>query len=328
MSVQELLRAFKALSDERRLDMIRLLHQGELSVGELARVLEMAQSGVSRGLELLRQAGLVRSRRQGGWTYLRLNSEHPLVAELLGGALGGEELPDGLRQRLREVLDERRSRSRDFFDGHSGRWDELRRALLDEQPGMRALDALIPPGLRVADLGTGTGAMLPRLVEAGCRVLALDASPRMLALARTRVRELGLHGVEFLQGELEHLPLAGGALDATLAALVLHHTARPAAALREMARVVRPGGVVLVIDLCDHDQEWLRQEQADCWLGFSREELMEWLAAAGLTRCRYAVTGAASLPGLPEGRGGALKLFVASGRKPLTENTEKKQQVS
>lgn len=315
-AMQELQLSFKALADERRLEMLRLLHEGELSVGELARIQQMAQSGVSRSLGLLKRAGLVRSRRQGGWTYLRLNTEHPLVVQILAGEFAREELPEELRRRLREVLEERMARTRAFFDDHSESWDGLRRSLLDQQPSWLALDALVPRGLRVADLGTGTGSMLPRLVEAGCRVLALDASPRMLGLARARARELRLAGVDFLRGELEHLPLADGTLDAAMATLVLHHVARPGAAIAEMARVVRPGGSVVVIDLGSHDQEWLRQEQADYWLGFSQEEMLEWLRAARLESCRYTVAGPVAIPGPSGGKPAGLCLFQAVGRKP------------
>ncbi|MCU0683952.1 MAG: metalloregulator ArsR/SmtB family transcription factor [Polyangiaceae bacterium] len=302
---------FRALADETRLLLLAALLDEELSVGELAEVVQAAQPGVSRHLGALREAGLVALRKQGTASFYRLGADEPLLEGPFGEALRRLSAEHKLARRVERVLARRRAKSQAFFD-RADDWDTLRAGLFAESVGFASLLPLVAPGLTVADIGTGTGGMLPYLAEVADRIVAVDLSGEMLRRARARADELGLGAkVSFERGELEALPLESAAVDAAFASLVLHHAPRPAAALAEMARVVRPGGVVVVIDLVAHGHEWLRDEQADIWLGFGRDELLGLFARAGLADARHRVVSRVE----PAGRGGApIELFVASGR--------------
>jgi SAM-dependent methyltransferase len=305
---------FRALTDETRLLLLAALLDEELSVGELAEVVQAAQPGVSRHMGALREAGLVVLRKQGTASFYRLSADEPLLGGAFGEALRRLSAEHKLGRRVERVLSRRRAKSQAFFD-RADDWDTLRAGLFTESVGFASLLPLIARGLTVADIGTGTGGMLPYLAEIADRIVAVDLSAEMLRRARARAESLGLDNVTFERGELEALPLASASVDAAFASLVLHHAPRPAAALAEMARVVRPGGAVVVVDLMAHGHEWLRDEQADVWLGFGRDELRALFERAGLAEPRHNVVSRVE----PSGRGGApLELFVASARVPRT----------
>ena len=167
----------------------------------------------------------------------------------------------------------------------------------------------MPPGLRVAEVGTGTGILARELAGLGCSVVAVDHSPRMLEAARANLDEAGVHGVELRQGTAEALPLSDASVDAAFAHMVLHYLASPADAVREMARVTKPGGVVVVVDFERHDREWMREALGVVWLGFPAGDVTGWLADAGLEEPRCQLDPDASSRELP-------RTFIASGRKP------------
>ena len=144
------------------------------------------------------------------------------------------------------------------------------------------LEAALPPCQRLLEVGLGTGGLLPLLRRRAQQVVGVDQSPAMLQQAAQRVAELNLHGIDLRLGEMTHLPLADGEAQGAVLNMVLHHAPQPVAVFRELARVVAPGGRVLVADLQRHDQEWVREEIADQWLGFERLELQDWLQRSGL----------------------------------------------
>lgn len=301
---------FKALADETRMVLLAALLEDELSVGELAEVVQAAQPGVSRHLQALAKAGLVTSRKQGTTTFYRLVSEDPLLDGAFGDDLRKTAAQRSLASRVERVLSRRKHKSQAFFD-QADDWDTLRQDLFDASAGFASLAPLVRPNLVVADIGTGTGGMLPYLGEISAKILAVDLSPGMLRRARVKARALGLEHVEFLQGDLASLPIDTASVDAAFASLVLHHAPRPAAAIAEMTRIVRPGGSVVIVDLLAHGHDWLREEQADVWLGFSKDELSSMLERAGLIDRRFRVASrVASRAGAP------LELFIASGRRP------------
>ncbi|MFI5320594.1 MAG: class I SAM-dependent methyltransferase, partial [Myxococcota bacterium] len=173
----------------------------------------------------------------------------------------------------------------------------------------RALQRLIPRGLRVLDLGTGTGALARERAGAGWDVVAVDHSPRMLEAAREKLAAAGAERVELRAGDATALPLANGEVDAALAHMVLQYLASPADAIGEMARVVKPGGSVVAIDFVKHEREWMRQELGVVWMGFAQDEIARWLESAGLQRVRVeAQPAAARNADLPA-------TFIASGVK-------------
>ena len=264
MSADALQKVFKTLADPTRLRILALLAREELAVHELMEVLEMAQSRISRHLGILREAGLVRDRRDGTFVFYRMA---PPDAEawqgawgLVDSALRGDPVAEGDLATLEGVLAARAARSRDFFDSVGPEWDALRKVLGDDLLRARSLARLVPAGLTVADVGTGTGVLALELARLGLRVVAVDHSPRMLDAARVKLEREGVGDVELRQGEASALPLTDGEVDAAFAHMVLHYLPSPAEAVREMARVVKPGGHVVVVDFVRHDREWMRDE--------------------------------------------------------------------
>jgi ubiquinone/menaquinone biosynthesis C-methylase UbiE len=179
-----------------------------------------------------------------------------------------------------------------FFESVSGDWDELRSTFYNEG----VIDALadragVGPDTRVLDVGTGTGFIAAGLAPRAGSVVGVDSSPAMLAVAAANVRALGLGNVTLVEGGLDALPLAADSVDAAVANMVLHHAPDPTAMLTEMARVVRPGGIVAVTDEVEHSYEWMRTEQADLWLGFAATDVAGFFGQSRLVEYGYAALG-------------------------------------
>lgn len=276
-----------AVSDATRLRLLRLLLREELNVQDLVAVLELRQPSVSRHLSVLRDSGWVQQRREGTFSWYRAARQHaellPVVAEL-AEQLDTAEADDA---RLATVLADRDARGRELFAGMADQWDQIRRQY--EHPDLQAgmVTALVPAGLRVVDVGTGSGALLPLLAAAADRVDAVDHSAALLARARRRCREAGHENVHFHESDARQLPFDDDLFDAAYSSMVLHHLKRPQEALRELARVTRPGGRVVVVEFSRHNLGWMRDELAHRWLGFERTELEGWLGEAGLVPRRW-----------------------------------------
>ena len=290
------LEIFRALADDVRLRLLNAVLAAELSVAELVEVMGLPQSTVSRHLRPLRESGLLETRREGTSVYYRR-----------GAALSDREFASLLERRLRElgtaerdakavrsVLDQRRKRSREFFEKVAGRYGEL------TQPGggWPALAAGLAAGFSgrtVLDLGCGEGALTLLLARFAKRVTAVDQSKAMLRHVRARAKDDGLADhVETVEGDLERVPLPDAGHDAVFLSQALHHAARPAHAIREAARLLNPGGHLVVLDLARHAQDWVRSEWADQWLGFEEDELRAWMGEAGLTPLRVQRLGEAA----------------------------------
>ena len=315
---------FRLLGDEARLRLLRLLSLERLNVSELTGILGIAQSGVSRHLGLLKEAGLVSEQRDGGYTYFRLASEiaadgngaAPLAALLAAefAALGRSAIGKADEARLEEV---RRLR-KENFDIHAGP-DTNERQLV---PGRswaawsRALGHLLPP-LRVADLGCGEGYLTIEASRWAGRVIAVDRSAVVLKRARSLATRRRVRNVIWKRGELERLPLRNASVDVALLSQALHHAKDPARALGEAARIVVPGGRVLVLDLRQHDEGWVRERLGDRWTGFTDEELGTLLEGAGLTNVKVAV-GARRV-------GDPFTVLIASGTKPSKSGPTRKR---
>ena len=313
-TLTEWINRFRALGDETRLDLLGALLTEELSVGELAEVVRLAQPGVSRHLSALRDAGLVVARKQGPATFYRILPDEPLLQGPMKSDLRRRSVELGIPARVEHVVARRRSRAEAFFDKKAGSWDALRAQLFADSAALWSLLPLIPRGLRVADIGTGTGSMLPQLAEIASTITAVDLSTEMLRRAKARAKKLGLDNVNFLKGDLGALPIETASMDAAFAVLVLHHAPSPAQAVAEMARILRPGGTLVVVDLCAHGHEWLRKEHGDVWMGFTADEVLAHMAKAGLVETRLNVVSRAEVSG--KGLKTPLELFVASGRLP------------
>lgn len=280
------------LSDLARVRVLRLLDQQELSVGELALALQLPQSTVSRHLKQLLDQHLVMKRSEGTASLYRLATAdlNPAAHDLwmlLRNRLGPSTTFTHDDARLQQVLAERRTDSRSFFGRIAGEWDELRGELFGELFTLESLLSLIDPEWIVADLGCGTcnGAeLIAPLVK---QVIAIDREPAMLQAAQTRLGRAGIRNVDFHQGELTAIPIDDNSLDAALIILVLHHLPEPALAIAETARVLRPGGVALIVDMVQHDRESYGHTMGHRHLGFSESDVRAWAEKAGLVLQRF-----------------------------------------
>ncbi len=302
---------FRLLGDEARLRLLRLVAAERLNVSELTAILGLAQSGVSRHLGLLKDAGLVSESREGGFTYYRIaadvrdgDRQGPLwpLLEAEFAASGSDRAVRADDARLQEVLRLRKEN----FETHGGERGQL-------VPGRswaawsRALGHLLPR-LVVADLGCGEGYLTLEAARWAERVVAVDRSDAVLKQARALARRRKVTNVVWKRGEIEQLPLDDGSVDVALLSQALHHAAEPGRALAEAARIVRPGGRVLVLDLRVHDQAWVRERVGDRWLGFEDAALDRLMTGAGLEEVRVGV-GARKA-------GGPFTVLAASGVKP------------
>lgn len=302
-----------SLADPLRLRMLRVLEQEELSVGEIASVVQLPQSTVSRHLKVLSDHHWLARRSVGPATLYRmvlddLGVESRSVWTAVRGQLegGGELREDG--RRLAAVLAERRLDTQAFFGRVAGEWDAIRGRLFGSEFTLKAMLALLPRRWAVADVGCGTGNAAELLAPHVERVVAVDRSEAMLDAARKRMRSF--RNVEFASGTLERMPLADRSVDAAVCVMVLHHVPEPAAGLREIARVLRPdraGGVVLIVDMVEHDREEYRRTMGHLHLGFSERTVQGLFQQAGLVDGRVW-----ELPSDPDARGPGL--FAATAR--------------
>lgn len=280
----EPLNIFRALADDARLRLLNAVLAAEMSVAELVEIIKMPQSSVSRHLKPLRDSGLLETRREGTSIYYRrgpLLEDRELTA-VLERRLGELATARSDAAVIRRVLDQRRKRSKDFFEKIAGRYGEL------TQPGggWSALATGLAAGFSgkaVADLGCGEGALTLLLARFAKSVAAVDQSKAMLRLVRSRVKDAGFAAhVQAVESDFEKIALPSGSFDAVFFSQSLHHAAQPERAVREAGRLLRKGGTLVILDLARHDQEWVRTEWADQWLGFDEEELRLWMHGAGL----------------------------------------------
>lgn len=276
-----LLDSLSALADPTRCRLLLLLELQELTVSELCAVLQLPQSTVSRHLKTLADAGWAASRRDGTSRYYSLTLEGDQVEmwQLARRQLLGRPGFEHDRRRLERVLARRSETSQQFFEASAGEWDRLREELFGGAFALGALVGLLPREWVMGDLGCGTGVLLPALAPFVARVIGVDGSEVMLESARARTRDLA--NVELKRGALEALPLEDASLDAATLMLVLHHVPTPAHAIAEAARVLKPNGRLLIVDMAPHEREEYRQEMGHVWLGFSDEQLTRWLQQAG-----------------------------------------------
>jgi len=308
-----------ALADTLRSRMLLVLDRRELTVSELCAVLQLPQSTTSRHLKTLGDAGWVASRPDGTRRLYRLDpaaldEDARSLWALARASVGACPAARQDARRLAPVLARRRTRSREFFEGAAAEWDRTRDRTFGTRFHLHGLLGLLAPNLEVADLGCGTGPISEALAPMVRRVVAVDASEAMLSAARRRLERFD--NVELRAGELEALPIADGAVDAATLVLVLHHVAEPARVLSEAARILRPGGLVAIVDMLAHERADYERDMGHVWMGFDRERIGGFLRDAGLGACRFA-----ELPADPdvEGPGLFVCTVVAEGsrkRKP------------
>ncbi len=297
-----------ALSEPLRLRVCRLLEQQELSVGEIARIVQLPQSTISRHLKVLGSSGWLQRRTDGTAALYRLDGEMlPATAQALWQAVRETVTRDVQAaeddRRLERVLAERRTDSQSFFSRLGGEWDAVRDELFGRAFAGRALLGLLPRHWTVADLGCGTGAATALIAPFVASVIAVDQSETMLEAAQARLA--GAANVRCVAADLEALPLETSSVDAAVCMLVLHHVENPGAVLAEMRRILRPDGTAVVVDMAAHQRQEYRQTMGHRHLGFAEGEMAGLLTAAGFWAGRIV-----HLPAEAEARGPSL--FVAT----------------
>ncbi len=306
-----------ALADLTRSRLLLVLERDALTVNELCQVLRLPQSTVSRHLKVLADEGWVSARAEGTSNRYRaaLRELDPAARQLwhlVGGEVGQSPAARQDATRLRGVLAERSTRSREFFATSAGQWDQLRRELFGAGVERAALPALLDDRWVVGDLGCGTGQMTASLAPFVSRVIAVDGSAPMLAAARKR---LAPHAnVELRRGELEALPIDDGALDAAVLSLALNLAPEPVRVLAEAARVLRPGGKLLVVDMTPHERIDLAESLGQLWPGFDADAVTSLARRAGFDRVTYH-----PLPADPAAKGPTL--FAAVLRRGADSST-------
>lgn len=304
---ETLLAWMEALADATRLRLLRALERGELSVLELCEALAVPQSTASRHLKHLADHGWLRVRREGTQGFYGLSPELPAGARKLWlvARSESEDWPAVRQDAARlQAVRARRDGAHRFFAGAAGAWDELRARVYGRAFNQAALLALLPSRWTVADLGCGTGALTAELAPHVREVIAVDRSAAMLRAARRRAG--AAENVEWHEADLGALPLADGRCDAALLVLVLAYQEDPAPVLSEAARILRPGGRLVVLDAARHLDEELRRRMGQLRPGFEPDELALLVKGAGLPRPH-----ARALPPEPGAKGPGLVLCTA-----------------
>jgi ubiquinone/menaquinone biosynthesis C-methylase UbiE/DNA-binding transcriptional ArsR family regulator len=300
----------RAAGEPTRLRILALLAAEELSVLELCRILDQSQPRVSRHLKLLAEAGLVERFPDGAWVFYRLATGpgHELVGRALALVDPADTVARRDAERLTAIHAERSTDAAAYFARNAARWDEIRSFHVAEDKVEAAiLAAAGGQGVgRLVDLGAGTGRMLTLLGGKAQSCLGLDLSQQMLNIARTHINEAGLKA-ELRHGDIFSTRLPDGCADLVTVHQVLHYLSDPAAAVAEAARLVAPGGRLLIVDFAPHKLEVLREQDQHRRLGFSDEEILRWLAAAGL-----AGEVRETLP--PKGEGLTVKIWTGERR--------------
>lgn len=287
LNLDESVEVLKAAGEPTRLRLVALLAQGDLTVSEMTEILGQSQPRISRHLKLLSEAGLVERYQEGAWAYFKLIGEglrEKLVQTVLAITSRSDSVLERDVERLKAIKQARADRAQAYFSANAEDWNELRKLHVPEDQveaeilrllGGNPFDALL-------DLGTGTGRLLDLLSDKYRRGIGVDASRDMLSIARSQLDDAGILHASVRQGDIFNLPLEREGFDVVTIHQVLHFLHDPAPALAEAARMLAPGGRLLIVDFAPHRLEVLRTDHAHARLGFAHEAVGEWLTQAGL----------------------------------------------
>jgi len=287
LGLDALVDVLKAAGEPTRLRLLALLAAGDLTVTDLTEILGQSQPRISRHLKLLGEADLIDRYQEGAWAYFRLKQEGKaasLVRMLLQHSSGNDPviLRDG--ERLSSVKRQRAERAQAYFSRNAAEWDELRRLhAADEEVDAAVIKLIGNQSIHsLLDLGTGTGRILQLLSGLYRRAIGVDASRDMLSVARANLDKSGITKASVRHADILNLPFEGQDFDLVTIHQVLHFFDQPEIAINEAARMLAPGGRLMVIDLAPHGLEYLRDEHAHVRLGFSHQSMSDWLRKAGL----------------------------------------------
>ncbi|MFL5266278.1 MAG: ArsR/SmtB family transcription factor [Stellaceae bacterium] len=285
--MDHLLAALRAIAEPTRLRLVALCARGELTVSELTQILGQSQPRVSRHLKLLCEAGLLDRFREGSWVFYRMSQTGPvsgLARQLVATCDDSDPTMALDLQRLSAIKRQRADLASAYFRENAARWHRIRSLYVDEIEVEEALSEIVGAAdpRDLLDIGTGTGRILEILAPRVERALGIDQSREMLSVARVNLERAGLENASVRLGDMYQLALPDDSFDAVVIHQVLHYADRPAAAIAEAARVLRPTGILVLVDFAPHSLEFLRDEHAHRRLGFSDAEVAEWCRATGL----------------------------------------------
>lgn len=330
--MEQLLTGLRAAGEPTRLRLLAILARSELTVTELTQILRQSQPRVSRHLKLMCEAGLLDRFREGSWVFYRRaqsGAGMKLAALLTNLVPTGDQTIARDLERLEAVRAARAERAAAFFRVNVDQWNRIRSLHVPEAKVEQALVELGLPGEAnegldsFVDLGTGTGRMIELIGPRARTSLGIDLSPEMLAFARATLEQSGIEHCSLRQGDLYDLPLQDGTADLVTLHQVLHYLDEPAAAVAETARILKPGGRLLIADFAPHDLDFLREEQAHRRLGFSEDEVRGWLSQAGLD-----VTEVRRLPPPEGGEGAVLTVVIYAADKPSAHGAQRRRKAA
>lgn len=328
----DLVRTLKAMADPVRLRVLAVVSEGELTVGEVQEVVPSVQSSVSRNLAILREAGFVQDRKDGTNVYFSLRQDMPDEARELFKSLQPrlEQLPESKqdRARLQDCRRRRLNRSQNYFESLAGDWERVRKSYFDDRVASLAIEKLLPSNLVIADIGCGTGSLTFELARFARRVIGIDQSPEMLRHARKVAQAKEIGNVEFRPGDALKLPLERLSVDAAFSVMVLHFLPDPEGAIAELCRITRPGGIVVVLDLVAHNQEWMREQMAHRWLGFEQTSIENWFRQARVTDVDYELTGAYAGEKMARNGNRPVEIFIARAALPIASRNSRPKRVA
>ncbi|MCZ4280931.1 metalloregulator ArsR/SmtB family transcription factor [Kiloniella laminariae] len=294
-----LLKGLQSIAEPTRLRVLGLCAHAELTVSELVHILGQSQPRVSRHLKLLMEAGLLERNQEGNWAYFRLSEKQPCseLARLIIDLIPDDDPKLTLDlQRLQSIKEERGRKAQEYFGKNAAVWHEIRSLHIDSSLIENAFLARFHEQEvgELLDIGTGTGRVLELVASDVKSAIGVDISREMLAIARNNIDRAGLGNCQVRQGDMYQLPFASDRFDAVSLNMVLHYALDPRMCLREAARVLKPGGRVILVDFAPHRMDSLRDDHAHHWLGFEDTQIEEFCSEAGLT-----LSPAEHLPGDP-----------------------------
>jgi ArsR family transcriptional regulator len=322
LSADQALAALRGAGEATRLRILALLAGAELNVKDLTQILAQSQPRISRHLKLMAEAGLITRFREGSWVFFRAADSGPegTLARAIVGSLDPADLTLARdRARAEAVQKARAEAAQSYFKAHAAEWDSIRTLHVAESQVEAAMDEALGEGPfeSLVDLGTGTGRILELFGPRAKKVLGFDLNHDMLAYARMKLERAGLSQAQVRHGDLYNVPLPDESADAVVLHQVLHFLDDPASAVAEAARVLAPGGKLLVVDFAPHELEFLREQSAHRRLGFGRDQLGRMLEGAGLKLERFRELS----PGPAEGK---LIVSLWLGQKPVTAGKKRK----
>ena len=323
----EFVRTLKALADPLRLRVLAAVAEEELTVGEVQEVVDSVQSSVSRNLAILRAAGFVQDRKEGTSVYFSARPNMPEPAGELFKSLQSRlaEIPEVKRDqaRLEECRRRRLRKSESYFESLAGDWERIRKSYFDDRVTGLSIEKLLPRDLTLADVGCGTGSLTFELARFARKVIGVDLSHEMLRRARAIAKERKLENVQFRQGDALEVPLPSRSVDAAFCVMVLHFVPDPARAIANLCRITRLGGPIILVDLVQHKQDWMREQMAHQWLGFDQPAIERWFRQAGASAVDYELTGSFAGEKLARNGNRPVEIFVARATLPAKAKRKK-----